>query len=162
MVKTLKPLSQQCLWQGYFDFLTVGLFFFVMDYSDKNCPCDNSLSRLYHPFHTLLMEGRGVEILIELSPIKIDGHTFLSVSVALPKTNLLVVTSEKGYIMCGALDVALLNEKLRDRKIIAGRAVGVKTIEQLLEAPLESVTLEAEALGIHKGMIGKAALLKMI
>lgn len=100
--------------------------------------------------------------MIELSPIEIDGHTFLSVSVALPKTNLLVVTSEKGYIMCGALDVALLNEKLKDRKIIAGRAVGVKTIGQLLEAPLESVTLEAEALGIHKGTIGKEALLKMV
>lgn len=100
--------------------------------------------------------------MIELSPIEIDGHIFLSVSVALPKTNLLVVTSEKGYIMCGALDVALLNEKLSDRKIVAGRAVGVKTIGQLLEAPLESVTLEAENLGIYKGMVGKEALLKMI
>lgn len=100
--------------------------------------------------------------MINLSPINIDGHTFLSVSVALPKTNLLVVTSDKGYIMCGALDVGLLNEKLKDRKVIAGRAVGVKTIEQLLEAPLESVTYEAEALGIQKGMTGKDALLKMI
>lgn len=100
--------------------------------------------------------------MIDLSPIKIEDHTFLSVSVVLPKTNLLVVTNDKGYIMCGALDVALLNEKLKDRKVIAGRAVGVKTIEQLLEASLESVTYEAEALGIHKGMIGKDALLKMV
>lgn len=100
--------------------------------------------------------------MIDLSPININGHTFLSISVALPKTNLLVVTSDKGYIMCGALDVALLNERLQDRKVIAGRAVGVKTIEQLLETPLESVTYEAEALGIHKGMIGKDAMLKMI
>jgi uncharacterized protein YunC (DUF1805 family) len=100
--------------------------------------------------------------MIELLPIVIEGHTFLSVSVQLPKTNLLVVTSDKGYIMCGALDVGLLNEKLKDRKVIAGRAVGVKTIEQLLEAPLESVTYEAENMGIHKGMIGKEAMLKMI
>ncbi len=100
--------------------------------------------------------------MIELKPIDIEGHIFLSVSVALPKTNLLVVTSDKGYIMCGALDVALLNEKLKERKVIAGRAVGVKSIEQLLLAPLESVTFEAEALGIHRGMIGKEALLKMI
>jgi uncharacterized protein YunC (DUF1805 family) len=99
---------------------------------------------------------------IELSPIEINGHTFLSVSVKLPKTNLLVVSSDKGYIMCGALDVALLNEKLKDRKVIAGRAVGVKTIEQLLEAPLESVTYEAENLGITKGMLGKDAMLKML
>lgn len=100
--------------------------------------------------------------MIDLSPIEISGHTFLAVTVLLPKTTLLVVTSDKGYIMCGALDVGLLNEKLTDRKIIAARAVGVKTIEQLLNAPLESVTYEAEELGIYKGMMGKDALLKMI
>ncbi|MFP3125126.1 DUF1805 domain-containing protein [Ectobacillus funiculus] len=100
--------------------------------------------------------------MVTLEPIVIDNHTFLAVSVKLPKTNLLAVMSEKGYIMCGALDVALLNEKLRDRGIIAGRAVGVRTIEQLLEAPLESVTYEAEELGITVGMIGRDAMLKMI
>jgi uncharacterized protein YunC (DUF1805 family) len=100
--------------------------------------------------------------LIDLSPLEIGGHTFLAVTVLLPKTTLLAVSSDKGYIMCGALDVGLLNEKLGDRKIIAARAVGVKTIEQLLNAPLESVTFEAEKLGVYKGMIGKDALLKMI
>jgi len=98
---------------------------------------------------------------MELIPIMIEERMFIGVSVKLPKTNLLVVTSDKGYIMCGALDVALLNEKLKDRQIIAGRAVGVKTIEQLLEAPLESVTYEAMELGITEGMIGRDALLKM-
>ncbi|WP_066065836.1 YunC family protein [Neobacillus soli] len=100
--------------------------------------------------------------MIDLSPVEIDGHTFLAVSVLLPKTTLLAVTSDKGYIMCGALDVGLLNEKLKDRKIIAGRAVGVRTIDQLLNAPLESVTWEAEEIGIHQGMVGKEALMKMI
>ncbi|MFD2680202.1 YunC family protein [Bacillus seohaeanensis] len=100
--------------------------------------------------------------MMNLSPVEIGGHTFLAVSVQLPKTNLLVVTSEKGYIMCGALDVGLLNEKLQDRKIIAGRAVGVKTIDQLLDAPLESITIEAQNIGITKGMIGRDALLKMV
>lgn len=100
--------------------------------------------------------------MINMEPINIDGHTFLSISVELPKTNLLVVTNEKGYIMCGALDVALLNEKLKDRKVVAGRAVGVKTISQLLDAPLESITYEAEELGITQGMIGRDALLKMV
>lgn len=100
--------------------------------------------------------------LIDLTPIQIDGHTFLAVTVLLPKTTLLAVTSDKGYIMCGALDVALLNEKLKDRKIIAGRAVGVRTIDQLLNAPLESVTAAAEEIGVFKGMTGKDALLKMV
>jgi uncharacterized protein YunC (DUF1805 family) len=122
----------------------------------------NRDTRFFTCFHTVLV-GKGVwNPLIDLSPIEIEGHTFLAVSVLLPKTTLLAVTSDKGYIMCGALDVGLLNEKLKDRKVIAGRAVGVRTIEQLLNAPLESVTVEAENLGIKKGMIGKDALLKML
>ena len=97
-----------------------------------------------------------------MKPIMLEDHPFLAITVELPKTTLLVVTSDLGYIMCGALDVALLNEKLKERRIIAGRATGVKTIEQLLHAPLESVTYEASARGIYPGMIGKDALLKMI
>ncbi|QZD60949.1 DUF1805 domain-containing protein [Bacillus pumilus] len=100
--------------------------------------------------------------MVNLTPIKIDGHSFTAVTVKLPKTNFMAVTNEHGYIMCGALDVGLLNEKLADRGIIAGRAVGVRTIEQLFDAPLESVTYAAEALGITAGTNGRDALLKMV
>jgi uncharacterized protein YunC (DUF1805 family) len=100
--------------------------------------------------------------MIDVKPIDLDGHQVISISVQLPKTTLLIVTTDRGYIMCGALDVSLLNERLRDRNIIAGRATGVRTIEQLLEAPLESVTKTAEDLGIKPGMSGKDAILKMI
>lgn len=100
--------------------------------------------------------------MMRLEPILLDGHTVLGVEVSLPKTTLLVVSTEIGYIMCGALDVALLNEKLKDRNIVAGRAVGVRTIEDLLSAPLESITYGAKALGVREGMTGKDALLKML
>lgn len=100
--------------------------------------------------------------MITLEPIVIEGKAFNATTVALPKTTLLVVSNDKGYIMCGALDVGLLNDKLKDRNILAGRATGVKTIDQLLEAPLESVTLYAEQKGIVAGMKGKDALLKMV
>ncbi|ALC89474.1 hypothetical protein AM500_06510 [Bacillus sp. FJAT-18017] len=100
--------------------------------------------------------------MIEVTPIEIQGKTFLGITVKLPKTTLLAVTSDLGYIMCGALDVGLLNAKLRDRRILAGRAVGVRTIDQLLDAPLESVTFEAEKRGIRRGMIGRDALMKMV
>jgi uncharacterized protein YunC (DUF1805 family) len=100
--------------------------------------------------------------LMQMVPIPVgDGRVALGVEVKLPKTTLLTVSTDKGYIMCGALDVGLLNEKLADRKIIAGRAVGVRTLEQLLEAPLESVTHEAETLGIHPGMSGLEAIKRM-
>ncbi|GIP38368.1 hypothetical protein J31TS4_16480 [Paenibacillus sp. J31TS4] len=100
--------------------------------------------------------------MMQLKPIAIGGRTALGIEVKLPKTTLLAVATDKGYIMCGALDIALLNEKLADRRIIAGRAVGVRTLEELLAAPLESVTKEAEALGIHAGMPGAEAVERML
>lgn len=99
--------------------------------------------------------------MMRMEPVYLEGYTALAIEVKLPKTTLLVVTTDIGYIMCGALDVGLLNEKLKDRHIIAARATGVRTIEELLEAPLESVTFEAEARGIVPGMKGKDAVLLM-
>lgn len=100
--------------------------------------------------------------MVTIEPIMIKGHFFTAVTVCLPKTTLLTISNDTGYIMCGALDVELLNSRLVDRKIIAGRAVGVKTIDELLMAPLESVTYEAEQHGIFSGMTGVEALLQMV
>lgn len=101
--------------------------------------------------------------MMRMVPITLDGGvSVLGVEVKLPKTTLIAVTTDKGYIMCGALDVALLNDRLKDRGIIAGRAVGVRTLEELMEAPLESVTGAAEALGITTGMKGTDALRLMV
>ena len=96
--------------------------------------------------------------MIKMEPFEIGGKLYKGVFVQLPKTSLLAISGQEGYIMCGALDVALLNEKLKERQIIAGRAVGVRTLEELLNAPLESVTDEAKKRGIIPGMIGRDAL----
>jgi uncharacterized protein YunC (DUF1805 family) len=96
--------------------------------------------------------------MVRIIPLQIDQWTAVGVEVLLPKTTLLAITAGGGYIMCGALDVQLLNERLRDREIIAGRAVGVRTFQQLLDAPLESVTDAAQALGIKVGMSGQEAI----
>ena len=100
--------------------------------------------------------------MVTLMPIEIKGRTVMGVEVKLPKTTLLAAYTDHGYIMCGALDIGLLNQKLADRQIVAGRAVGVRTLEELLEAPLESVTTEAEKKGIYPGLKGKDALLLML
>ncbi|CAM3029257.1 YunC family protein [Sporolactobacillus spathodeae] len=99
--------------------------------------------------------------MITLEPIEINGHLFKGVTVLLPKTTLLAVAGDKGYIMCGALDVRLLNEKLSDRAIIAGKAQGVRTLADLLSAPLAEITHEAERVGVYPGMTGRDALLQM-
>lgn len=100
--------------------------------------------------------------LIRVEPYVVNESTVLGIEVKLPKTTLLVFTTDIGYIMCGALDVKLLNEKLGERRIVAGRAMGVRTLDQLLEAPLESVTDEAKRKGIAPGMSGREALALMM
>lgn len=99
--------------------------------------------------------------MITINPIEIEGIIFTAVRVELPKTNLLIVSNEVGYIMCAALDVDVLNEKLKDRNVIAGRAMGVRTIDELLDAPLEKITDASAAFGWETGMSGKEALLKI-
>ncbi len=100
-------------------------------------------------------------MMMEVYPITIEGKTFTAITVKLPHTNLLVISNEIGYVMCGALDVELLNEKLSDRPIVAGRAVGVKTIAELQEAELESVTHHARQYGWQQGMKVREALVKI-
>lgn len=59
-------------------------------------------------------------------------------------------------VRCGAIE-----RKTEKPRNYCRKAVGVRTIEQLLDAPLESVTIAAEEIGITVGMKGKEALLKM-
>lgn len=100
-------------------------------------------------------------MMMTVNPLEVEGMHFTAVTVELPKTNLLVISNEVGYIMCAALDVDLLNDALADRKVIAGRAKGVRTIDQLLHAPLEKVTDASKTFGWEPGMTGKDALLKI-
>jgi uncharacterized protein YunC (DUF1805 family) len=100
--------------------------------------------------------------MVTVKPIDVEGHTVIGVHVELPKTNLIAIKTDIGYIMCGALDVALLNEKLAEREIIAGRSVGVRSLDDLMNFPLESVTFKAREMGIVPGMSGREALLRML
>jgi uncharacterized protein YunC (DUF1805 family) len=109
----------------------------------------------------MLIERRR-KAMITVVPIRVDDRVALGIEVKLPKTSLIAVATDRGYIMCGALDVGLLNKQLADRQILAGRAVGVRTLEELLAAPLESVTLEAERQGIVPGMQGREAVARML
>lgn len=93
--------------------------------------------------------------------ILIEGKEFYAYRVELPKTTLLVVGNEIGYFMCAALNVEVFDSKphLIARKVVCGNASGVKTIDELINAPLTRVTLAAKELGIFEGMIVKDALL---
>lgn len=48
--------------------------------------------------------------MIRMKPIEVEGFKVIGIEVALPKTTLLAVTTDKGYIMCGALDILAKSE----------------------------------------------------
>lgn len=96
--------------------------------------------------------------MVEVRPVEIDGRLAVGIQVELPKTRLVIIAAPNGYLMCGALDVQLLDERLGSRRIVAGRALGVRNLQDLLDNPLESVTAEARLLGLRPGMTGREAL----
>lgn len=92
--------------------------------------------------------------------VEIKNIKFPAMEIKLPKTTLLVVSNENAYFMCGALDVSIFNEDhLKDRNVICGKCVGVKTIDELINAPLKEVSKCAKEMGVFEGMLVKDALL---
>lgn len=100
--------------------------------------------------------------MVKIVPVQLDCGTAIGVSVELPKTRVLSISTQKGYIMCGVLNVSELDRLHPERKIIAARVIGVREIEDLLHAKVVEATEEAKKLEIYEGMTGKEALEKMI
>ncbi|HDN82992.1 MAG TPA: DUF1805 domain-containing protein [Candidatus Altiarchaeales archaeon] len=78
----------------------------------------------------------------------------IGIEIKLKNTNLVLILAEKGYIMCGYLNLETA-EKLGD---VACVVRGVKTVEELLEKEIEEITENARKLGIKEGMKAKDAL----
>lgn len=99
--------------------------------------------------------------MVQTQNVPLSRSTAVGVTVALPRTTLIAVATEVGYVMCGALDVRLLDERLSSRGIVAARVLGVRSIEALLDAPVDDLTTEAATLGVRRGMTGRDALERM-
>lgn len=70
------------------------------------------------------------------------------VEVNLKNTTLLLIEGYESFFMCGALDPSVY----KDREVICGRAFGVKTIEELLNANLVEISNYAFKQGLNVGM----------
>ncbi len=82
-----------------------------------------------------------------------NDKAFYTLEVALPKTTLLLVGNDIGFIMCGALDVDIYDSLgLVDRKVVCAKCFKVKTIDDLLNATVAQSSKEATNMGIVKGM----------
>lgn len=76
------------------------------------------------------------------------------VDIDMDNTSILIIEGYNAFAMCGALNVDVYNsEKMMDRKVICMRAVGVRTIEALLDAKVESCSNYAISKGIEKDML---------
>ena len=99
-----------------------------------------------------------MERLIYIEKIKIDDKTVLGLKVELPDSPpLLLMVGEKGFIMCGYLNVEVA-ERLQ---VTAAMVSGVKSFQDILEAEIKAATSKARELGINLGMKGREALRKL-
>lgn len=94
-------------------------------------------------------------MLIEQVPLK-NGFA-LGLRFEMQKYPLLVIRAEKGFLMCGYLNVSAA-ETLGDT---AAKVKGVQSFEDMLKATVVEVTEFARELGIEAGMTGREALEKM-
>ena len=99
-----------------------------------------------------------MERLIYIEKVKIDDKTVLGLKVELPDSPpLLLMVGEKGFIMCGYLNVEVA-ERLQ---VAAAMVSGVKSFQDVLEAEIKAATSKAREMGINLGMKGREALRKL-
>ncbi|NWG11773.1 DUF1805 domain-containing protein [Candidatus Bathyarchaeota archaeon] len=96
--------------------------------------------------------------MINVSSLKVDGKACLGVKIELPDSPpLLLIIAEKGFVMCGFLNVEAA-EKLG---VTAAMVSGVKTFEDVFNTQVKAVTSKAKSLGVETGMKGSEALKQM-
>ena len=81
--------------------------------------------------------------------IRKDQMELNYVEICLHKTTLLLIEGYKSFFMCGALDTNVYS----GREVVCGKALGVKTIEQLYNAPIVELSEYAKQKGLKVGML---------
>lgn len=96
--------------------------------------------------------------MISIMSVKVDDKTCLGVRIELPDSPpLLVITAEKGFVMCG-----FLNMEVAERiGATAAMVSGVKTFEDVLNAQVKAATSKAKSIGVQEGMKGADSLKRM-
>jgi uncharacterized protein YunC (DUF1805 family) len=96
--------------------------------------------------------------MINITTVKVDGKACLGLKMDLPESPpLLLVVADKGFVMCGFLNIETA-EKLG---VDAAMVSGVKTFEDVLNAQVKAATTKAKNSGVEAGMKGSEALKHM-
>ena len=72
----------------------------------------------------------------------------------LQNASLIIIKADKGYLMCGYLDMKAAEAK----GDAAAKVSGVSSIDDALEASIVEASSEAKKLGVKAGMSGRKAL----
>jgi uncharacterized protein YunC (DUF1805 family) len=99
--------------------------------------------------------------MIRIEPVSLNGGVAIGVMVELPQTRQLTISTTKGYISAGYIDLPFLQQRRPERNIIAARVLDVREINDLLTARVFDCTPAAAALGVTPGMTGREALERM-
>ena len=98
--------------------------------------------------------------MVQTELLNVNGKKAHGVLIEAPggegHANMLVIKCDKGYIMCGYLNMDIA-EKFNDAAVVVG---GASFAEQLAN-PVKAVSKSAEALGIQVGMTGAEAVEKL-
>jgi uncharacterized protein YunC (DUF1805 family) len=96
--------------------------------------------------------------MISINSVKVADKTCLCVKADLPDSPpLLLILAEKGFVMCGFLNV----EAAEKASASAAMVSGVKTFEDVLNAEVKATTSKAKSMGVELGMKGADALKHM-
>lgn len=93
--------------------------------------------------------------MISIMTVKVDSKNCLGLRTDLPDSPpLLLIIAEKGFVMCGYLNVDAA-EKIG---VAAAMVSGVKSFEDVLNAQVKAVTTKAKNLGAEVGISATEAL----
>ncbi len=96
--------------------------------------------------------------MFEIDNFVIEGKTFQGIKSTLNNLPpLLLIKGEKGFIMCGYLNIEVA-EKLGAAAAIVS---GVKTFDEVLNADIKAATSKAEKLGVETGKKVKDVIAKL-
>ena len=97
--------------------------------------------------------------MIAISKFKIEDKTGIGLEIQLPNSPpLILLIGEKGFIMCGYLNVDVA-EKLQ---VAAAMVSGVRSVQDALNSEIKATTSEAEKIGVKIGMRGREAMKLML
>ena len=89
-----------------------------------------------------------------IEKIELDNGSAVGLDMQMQNASLILIKADKGFVMCGYLDIDTATA-LGDAAV---KVKGVKTFDDVLQAPVVGATQEAINLGIKVGMTGKEAL----